>query len=174
VDPPPPALRVVPHRVEDQRAEQQHREQLAAVAHRGEEDAGADDRQQHRADRLAVDPAGQHPLELGAAPRAPALRGRIGRDDQPGQPVQEQAQTAGEAEHRRHHPEDHRVDVQVPAQTAADPGHHAVALGPGQRRAFRLRRGCGPGLLHAVVFGHAPHPGVCRPSAQPAAALPGP
>ncbi len=159
-DPAASALRVVADGEEHHPAEQQQREQLVAVAHRGEEDTGADHGQQHRADRLAVHPPGEHPLELGAArtPAALAVRARLGRHDQPGESVEEEAEAAGEAEHDRDDAEHHRVDVQVPAETAADAGDHAVALGPGQRRPVGGGPGARPGLvelLGAVVFGHA-------------------
>ncbi|GAA1415177.1 hypothetical protein GCM10009639_69100 [Kitasatospora putterlickiae] len=170
------ALRVVADGQEDQPGEQQ-REQLVAVAHRGEEDTGADHGQQHRADRLAVHPAGEHPLQLGAAGAALAVRALLGRHDQPGQAVQEEAEAAGEAEHDRHHAEHHRVDVQVPAEAAADAGHHAVVLGPGQRGSVGRGRGARPGLVEllcAVVFGHAHHPGGCRTPPQPVPPLLGP
>jgi hypothetical protein len=112
--------------------------QHPAVLQHGEEDPAADQGEQDGRQRLAVDAAGEQLAHL-------VLVLVVGRDEQPGEAVEDQTEAAGRGEHRQGDPEDHRVQVALPSESGAHPGEHLVPPVPpeGVRRAGHTRSGRG-------------------------------
>lgn len=136
-------------------ADQQEGEGNAAGAERGEEEAAADERDQDRGQRGALHPAGQQPPAL-------VLALPLGGDQQPGEPVEDEAQSADDGEHDQWHPEDHRVQVEVPPHAPAHTPGRLVGTAAAQL-APRARRG-------RIV--RSPGGGGAAPGAPPALGVP--
>lgn len=122
---------------DDQDREDGHR----AVVRHGQEERAAHQRREHGREGGALDPPGQQLLRLAV------LLALLGQQ-QPREAVEDQADAAGDGEDAEHDPEDHRVQVEVPAEAPAHAREDLVAPAAAQRRpvgGVRHRGGTGGG-----------------------------
>ncbi len=103
------------------------------VQHR-EEEAAAGEGEEHGDEGGAVDPAREQPAGL-------VLVLAVEGDDEPREAVEDQAGAAGDGQDAETDPEDHRVEVEVPAEPAAHAAHQLVPPAAAQRG----QRVCGSG-----------------------------